>query len=43
LSITSDQAVADAIRRVFDKFDEVGTARQVLARGNPDSWRPLAD
>jgi DNA invertase Pin-like site-specific DNA recombinase len=31
LSITSDQAVADAIRRVFDKFDEVGTARQVLA------------
>jgi excisionase family DNA binding protein len=30
VSITSDQSVADAISRVFDKFDELGTARQVF-------------
>jgi excisionase family DNA binding protein len=30
VSITSDQSVADAIGRVFDKFDELGTARQVF-------------
>jgi len=29
LVITSDEAVADAVRRVFEKFDEVGSARQV--------------
>lgn len=28
--LTSDEAVADAIRRVFAKFDELGTARQVF-------------
>jgi DNA invertase Pin-like site-specific DNA recombinase len=28
--MTSDQAVADAIGRVFEKFDELGTARQVF-------------
>jgi len=27
--ITSDEAVAQAIRQVFDKFDELGSARQV--------------
>ncbi len=31
VTMTSDEAVADAIRRVFEKFDELGTARQVLA------------
>jgi excisionase family DNA binding protein len=30
VSIASDQSVADAIGRVFDKFDELGTARQVF-------------
>ena len=30
VSITSDQSVADAIGRVFEKFDELGTARQVF-------------
>lgn len=30
VSISSDQTVADAIRRVFEKFDELGTARQVF-------------
>lgn len=29
--MTSDEAVADAIRRVFEKSDELGPARQVLA------------
>jgi hypothetical protein len=28
--VTSDQAVADAIRRVFARFDELGSARQVF-------------
>jgi DNA invertase Pin-like site-specific DNA recombinase len=28
--MTSDQAIADAIQRVFEKFDELGTARQVF-------------
>jgi hypothetical protein len=30
VSITSDETVADAIRRVFGKLDELGTARQVF-------------
>ena len=30
VSITSDETVADAIRRVFSKLDELGTARQVF-------------
>ena len=30
VSLASDQSVADAIGRVFDKFDELGTARQVF-------------
>jgi len=30
VSITSDESVANAIRRVFEKFDELGTARQVF-------------
>ena len=30
VTITSDESVADAIRRVFEKFDELGTARQVF-------------
>jgi excisionase family DNA binding protein len=30
VSITSDQSVADAIARVFEKFDELGTGRQVF-------------
>jgi DNA invertase Pin-like site-specific DNA recombinase/uncharacterized protein YndB with AHSA1/START domain len=31
LVITSDQAVSNAIRNVFSKFDELGSARQVYA------------
>ncbi len=30
VAISSDQTVADAISRVFEKFDELGTARQVF-------------
>lgn len=30
LMITSDEAVAHAVRTVFEKFDELGTARQVF-------------
>jgi DNA invertase Pin-like site-specific DNA recombinase len=30
VSITSDQTVTDAIGRVFEKFEELGTARQVF-------------
>jgi excisionase family DNA binding protein len=42
--LTSDEAVADAIRRVFAKFDELGSARQVFVwwqrEGLPFPVRP---
>ena len=44
VGLTSDEAVADAIRRVFAKFDELGSARQVFVwwqrEGLPFPVRP---
>ena len=44
MGLTSDEAVAEAIRRVFAKFDELGSARQVFVwwqqEGLPFPVRP---